>query len=304
MKEEKDIFKKLGATSLAVLLSFSLASCRKIDVYGDAETEPDEKLNESQESSTTSTTTTVKISETTTSAAATSTTTTSTEAETEATTSETSESQDTQSALNVAGAKEPSESAAKPESYFSNALFIGDSRMQSLMLYGSLYDADFLVERGNNAFRYFDDSLDSLEGNTTAAQFVASNANKYSDIYLNYGLNETGWPRESFLNQYKKVIEHIKSNQANANIYVCTVIPVSQSKDAEGNKYINNQVITSVNKDLSNVAKAEDVYYLNVNAAVTGGSAYLPNDISPDGVHFDKATVDKWQKFIQSHVVE
>lgn len=195
------------------------------------------------------------------------------------------------------------ETEAKPESYFADALFIGDSRTQSLMLYGSLYDADFISTRGYNAPQYFSEVISINGTETTGTDFVASKENSYKDVYLMLGTNELGYDLGVFLENYREVIKDVKAKQANANIYLNAILPVTKSKDDTNDAWgVKNSNIIAFNKALRQLADEEGIYFLDASTSIANELGYLPEDISPDGVHFDKDTVDKWQKYIQTHV--
>ena len=195
------------------------------------------------------------------------------------------------------------ETEAKPESYFADALFIGDSRTQSLMLCGSLYDADFISTRGYNAPQYFSEVISINGTETTGTDFVASKENSYKDVYLMLGTNELGYDLGVFLENYRAVIQDVKAKQANANIYLNAILPVTKSKDDTNDAWgVKNSNIIAFNKALRQLADEEGIYFLDASTSIANELGYLPEDISPDGVHFDKDTVDKWQKYIQTHV--
>lgn len=195
------------------------------------------------------------------------------------------------------------ETEAKPESYFADALFIGDSRTQSLMLYGSLYDADFISTRGYNAPQYFSEVISINGTSTTGTNFVSSKENSYNNVYLMLGTNELGYDLGVFIENYRAVIKDVKAKQANANIYLNAILPVTKSKDDTNDAWgVKNSNIVIFNKALRQLADEEGIYFLDASAAIANELGYLPEDISPDGVHFDKSTVDKWQKYIQTHV--
>lgn len=192
---------------------------------------------------------------------------------------------------------------AKPESYFADALFIGDSRTQSLMLYGTLYDADFVSTRGYNTPQYFSEVISINGTETTGTDFVGSKQNAYKDVYLMLGTNELGYDLGVFIENYRAVIKDVKAKQANANIYLNAILPVTKSKDDTNDVWgVKNSNIIIFNKELRKLADEEGIYFLDASSVIANEAGYLPEEISPDGVHFDKSTVDKWQSFIQTHV--
>ena len=204
------------------------------------------------------------------------------------------------------GIKIPAKSAAKGLDYFANTLFIGDSRLQSLMMYGTLSSPDYVTGRGFSLSAYFDDPVPIQGQEQIAANFVAKNAGKYTDIYINVGLNESGYSKNGFINMYTQLLDHVSSNNPNATIYLNSIVSITESRDANErskNGYITNANIASFNEVIKNLAVEYSAYYLDVNPLITNASGFLPESISPDGVHFDRKSVQVWQEYIQTHVV-
>ncbi len=197
-------------------------------------------------------------------------------------------------------ANEPPLSDLKEPAYFQDALFIGDSRTQGLMLYGTLYDAEFIYNKGYNVGQYFDTPASTGAGQMTGASFIRQHAGLYKDVYIGFGINETGWPLGNFIEYYRRVVQDIKANQSNAAIYVMSVLPVEASQDSHA--YINNRVIREVNRAVAQMTLEEDVYFLDATPAVAGPDGAIPAGATPDGIHFDRDYVMKWQEYIQTHV--
>ncbi len=197
-------------------------------------------------------------------------------------------------------ANQPPESAAKDPAYFKDALFIGDSRTQGLMLYGTLYDATFIYNKGYNVGQYFDEVVNTGTSKMTGAAYVQSQSGNFNDVYLGFGINETGWPLGNFISYYRSVVQHVKSYHAGASIYVMAILPVEASQD--GNTYLNNKVIKTFNEAIAKMTVEEGVYFLDATPAVAGPDGAIPAGSTPDGVHFDRDYVEKWQAYIQTHV--
>lgn len=193
----------------------------------------------------------------------------------------------------------PPESEPKDPSYFASSLFIGDSRTQGLMLYGELYDAYYIYGKGMNVGDYFTKDL-GIDGGGTAAQIVLEHKGQYKDIYLGFGINECGWPLDGFIETYTGVIQHVKDLNPQANIYVQAILPVAASQNSD--PYVNNTNIKRFNAAIEQMAVNLGIYYLDATPAVAGPDGCIPEDASPDGIHYDHAYVMKWQYFIQTHV--
>lgn len=194
----------------------------------------------------------------------------------------------------------PSEAPLKDPAYFADSLFIGDSRIQGLMLYGELYDANFIYGKGLNIGQYYKKQLD-IDGGGTAAELVAKNKGRYREVYIAFGINETGWPIDNFIDCYRDVVQDVMKKQPQANVYVQAILPVAHSQD--NNQYVNNKVIRQFNARIEDMAQQLGVYYLDPTPAIAMEDGALPEDAATDGIHFGRSFVMKWQEYIQTHVV-
>ncbi len=168
------------------------------------------------------------------------------------------------------------------------------------MLYGTLYDADFIYGKGFNIGEYFRKDL-GINGGGTAAALIDRNRGRYGEVYIAFGINETGWPLDSFISHYEDVVRDIMEKQPQANIYVQAILPVAHSQD--GNAYVNNEVIGQFNRRIEDLAQTLGVYFLDPSEAVAAADGSLPEDAATDGIHFGRAYTLKWQDYIARHVV-
>jgi hypothetical protein len=197
-------------------------------------------------------------------------------------------------------ANEPVLSDPKDPSYFKDAVFIGGSRTQGLMLYGSLYDADYVAGKGLDVADYFDQTIRINGQDISAAQYMTDRSGAYKDIYLSFGINELGWPVDNFISYYKNVIESVKAAHAGASIYLEAILPTDHSQD--GSDYFSNANIKAFNARIAQLSLDEGVYFLDPTPALADQSGALPDGVSADGIHYDREYVEKWQYYIQTHV--
>ena len=108
---------------------------------------------------------------------------------------------------------EPSEEATEPtaplpvygeeESWFDDALFIGDSRMVGLSMYARLGEADYFAGVGLSVFQLFSQTAsDTYFGETDLESLLCSR--EYGKIYIMLGLNEAGYDLDSLKERYRQ----------------------------------------------------------------------------------------------------
>jgi hypothetical protein len=190
--------------------------------------------------------------------------------------------------------------------YFDDALFIGNSRTQGLYMYNNrLKSADFYADEGMSIWQVWDSSclVPPLSGSTNSLQAMLS-SKSYGKIYIMFGINEIGTGTDdSFAEEFSSVIENIRSYQPEAIIYIESSLNVSRAKDAEGDIFKNSRV-KARNDKLKALADNENIFYLDVNEAVTDKEGFLIDDYSFDGVHLTGSATSRWEDYLYSHAVK
>ena len=126
----------------------------------------------------------------------------------------------------------------------------------------------------------------------------------FGKIYIMLGMNELGWVyAEQFQEEYGKIIDRVREINPQAEIYIQSILPVSQKKDDEGT-YVNNQRIHTYNELLIQLAEEKEVAYVNVAEAVTDETGKLPEDATADGVHLQPASCKIWLEYLKTHTIE
>ena len=191
------------------------------------------------------------------------------------------------------------------EDYFDDALFIGDSRTVGLMEYAGLEEhASFYASTGLTIYKLFDAEIVPTEdGRENITVEEALRRERFGKIYLMVGINEMGTGTvESFLEEYRKAVEHLHELQPDAIIYVQAILRVSAERSAQGD-YIYNQGIDERNEGLSRLADEKTVFYLDVNPLVSDEEGGLIADYTFDGVHLKAKYISIWKEFLMEHAV-
>lgn len=127
-----------------------------------------------------------------------------------------------------------------PTGYFRDAVLIGDSRTEGLRNYDVLDGATYYAAKGlmvNTAFTK--PAIDVGGKKLTVVQ--ALQKKKFGKVYIMFGINELGWSSSAaFISDYGKLIDAIKKSQPKAEIFVQSILPVSEKKSSSDKVY-NNQ---------------------------------------------------------------
>jgi lysophospholipase L1-like esterase len=191
---------------------------------------------------------------------------------------------------------------AEIDDYFSDALFIGASRTQGLLLYSNLGNASYYAAKGLTVEQVFKKPVVDFEGGKlTVSDALGRRA--FGKVYLMFGLNELGWnSADKFIETYGRVLDRVRETQPDAVIYVQAVMPVSARK-SERDAVHNNPNIKRFNERILRLAEEKNAIYLDVGESVADQSGVLPEEASSDGIHLNRKYCVKWEEYLRSHEI-
>lgn len=210
------------------------------------------------------------------------------------------------------GSGEPSGEPGPPEyvtvedDYFSDAVFIGDSRTVGMYEYGELEEiATFYASTGLTVYKLFDSAIVSVPGQKQKITVEeALQNNSFSKIYLMVGINEMGTGTvETFIEKYKEVAAHLQELQPEAILYIQGIMKVTTKRSEQGD-YINNEGITARNEELEKLADNSRIFYLDVNPVICDETGGLVEDYTFDGVHLKAKYIQIWKDYLKQHAIQ
>lgn len=193
-------------------------------------------------------------------------------------------------------------SAPVDDSYFSDAVFMGDSRTEGFALFSGLDTMTTFASRGLNVSTVYTDATINLNG-TAVTAMDALRSTPFSKLYIMFGLNEASWPySEVFIEEYGNIIDEAKTLNPNAAIYIQSILPVTKSS-SDSSESFNKTKIDNLNRMLLQLAADKQVYYIDCEKAVADSEGYLPEDSSTDGIHFGVPECEAWLEYLRTHTV-
>lgn len=193
---------------------------------------------------------------------------------------------------------------AVEDTYFEDAVFLGDSRTEGFHLYSGLKSGTCLYAVGTTVESVFTKKVWPAAGKEKASLLDALAEIECGKVYLMLGINELGWSRaETFHDQYAKVIDRVREDHPNAVVALQTILPVSAKQDAKGS-YVNNERIGVYNEVIRTLAEEKSCALVDVAEALTGEDGCLPPELNFDGVHLNPAGCRIWLNYLRTHSVE
>lgn len=231
---------------------------------------------------------------------------TSAEETTEPSTEETTAEETTQPSTEETSAEETSaeETTAAPfrtvdDSYFADALFIGDSRTRGIMEYGGITTATYFCDTGLSLASVLQKEYDVPGiGKTTLQNLLSSKS--YGKIYLMFGVNELGYPYDGFTKKYVEVLDTVRKAQPNAIIYLQANLHLTAKKSSSNDVYTNEK-LNAFNTFIQSLADpSKKLYFIDVNEIFDDENHNLRAEYSNDGAHvYGKYYID-WANWLKT----
>lgn len=195
------------------------------------------------------------------------------------------------------------ESEAVEDAYFEDAVFLGDSRTEGFHLYSGLEAGTYFYAVGATVESVFTKNVWSADGKEKVPLLDALAETACGKVYLMLGINELGWSKkETFHDQYAKVIDRVREDHPEAEIVLQTILPVSAKQDAKGS-YVNNARIGVYNQVIRALAEEKDCALVDVAEALAGEDGCLPKELNFDGVHLNPSGCKIWLDYLRTHSV-
>ena len=191
-----------------------------------------------------------------------------------------------------------------PESYFDDALFIGDSRTVGLDEYGGFQESTtFFAKTSLTIYDLFEEpeKFAQLADGTKATLEEALTERKFGKIYIMLGINELGrGTTESFFNVYADAVNRIRMLQPDAVIFIQGIMRVGEEKN-NTDAIFNNTNINGRNQAISLMADNQTIFYLEVNDVVCDENGNLISDYTFDQIHLKAKYYQLWKDYLFAH---
>lgn len=188
------------------------------------------------------------------------------------------------------------------DSYFADAVFIGDSRMEGFRNASGITQGRFFTSVGMSTSKMASEPIiATAEGNITVA--AALSGGKYNKIYIMLGANDLGeYDWDSFQDRFVAATKRFQEIQPDAIFYICSCIYVEESKVTTGD-YVNNANVDKINSILLQICEEQGYHYLDLNEFLSNGYGSLLENASSDGVHLYEKYCKQMLDYLKSHYV-
>lgn len=185
------------------------------------------------------------------------------------------------------------------EAYFSDTLFLGDSRTVGFALYAPIPGATYFARTSMNVSNVFAKSP-SETSDTKSYSDLADllTKKKFGKIYILLGINEIGYSYSWIVNNYFTVIDYIKMYQPDAKIIIQSNMHVTKKKSDANPNTFSNKRIDELNSKLAGLADGKTVFYLGFEQIFDGADGAMKTEYSGDGVHLYAKCYKLWRDWM------
>lgn len=198
----------------------------------------------------------------------------------------------------------PEQAIALEDSYFEDAVFIGDSRMEGFRNYSGITKGSFVTAVGMELENFYTDAqIATAQGNVLVMDAL-KNIN-FTKVYMMLGTNELGaYDMDDVKESYCNILNDIKTRSSSVDpiIYVYSVIYVDEPLVTTGD-YVNNANVDAINLKIMEMCKEEGYHYINLNEVLSDGTHSLISGASSDGIHLDQEYCRKWLDYTKTHYI-
>ncbi len=178
------------------------------------------------------------------------------------------------------------------DDYFSDALFIGDSRIVGLSEYGTIRNATYYAEIGiSNAGLLSSGALPGV-----------LSARSYGKIYLCCGINNIGMGADTCFSDFQDILDLVRTYQPDAIVYVMSNVYVTPEYWSEHPAF-NNDEIRAYNYLLATLDDGDRTVFLNIAGLFESEAGFLDYEWTFDGIHLVADGYETWSYYLKNHAM-
>lgn len=194
------------------------------------------------------------------------------------------------------GAEAEKDFTSVDTSYWSDALFIGDSRTVGLSEYADLGEADVFAYSGMSVYTVFQVELEAGQsGKQTLEELLTER--EYGKIYIMMGINELGYDYNATVKKYQELVERIHELQPQAILFLEANLHVTKKK-SDSERIYNNPSIDRINQAIEELADNKIYFYIDVNELFDDGQGNLDVSYTADEAHVLGKHYVEWAEWL------
>jgi lysophospholipase L1-like esterase len=127
---------------------------------------------------------------------------------------------------------------------------------------------------------------------------------KPAKVFILIGINDISRniPDNVILDNYRKIVERIKSSSLRTKIYVQTLMPVNNTFTQFKNHYNKDEHIKAVNDGLKSLAQQEHVTLVDLHPHFMDSEGRMKKEYTEDGLHLNADGYKVWRDVLKAYL--
>lgn len=173
------------------------------------------------------------------------------------------------------------------EDFFKNDLFIGDSIFTGLYLYSYIDRENVAAVGGYTPYRALNSAFDEDFYIGSAADYAKERQPEHIIIMLGSNGLTPQTDLEDYGNDYRELLNSLKTNCPNSGICVVSVPPITANSSMASYSGITNALIDELNEVIFALCNDLEIAYCDLNSVLKDDKGYFNEDyVYDDGMHF------------------
>lgn len=181
------------------------------------------------------------------------------------------------------------------ESWFDDALFIGESRTTGLRDCARLGGADYFCAGSMTVYGI----LGVPCGDYDFPEMLLSDLlyqKQYGKVFIHLGLNECLSNHDDVMKFYKMLTDLIQETQPDAVIVLQAILSIGRNKEMYSDYSLER--VQAMNDRIRTFAEEEGFLFTDINEHFADEEGYLPEGMSSDGCHPYAKYYSEWSQWI------
>lgn len=173
------------------------------------------------------------------------------------------------------------------EDFFGNDLFVGDSIFTGLYLYSYIDRENVAAVGGYTPYRALNSAFDEDFYIGSAADYAKERRPEHIIIMLGSNGLTPQTDLEDYGNDYRDLLNSLKTNCPNSRICVVSVPPITANSSMASYSGITNALIDELNEVIFALCNDLEIAYCDLNSVLKDDKGYFNEDyVYDDGMHF------------------
>lgn len=198
------------------------------------------------------------------------------------------------------------ETAPVDDSYFADALFVGDSLCDGVRVYQEVFPGYRTATKiGLGIEQLLYDEFYSLSDEQKLSAIDHVSTMQPAKLYIMIGTNDILWNEPAKMAaSYGAFIDEVLVRLPSCKIIVQS-IPPTTADTASKRTMMSQERIKAFNEELKQLAIDKGVYFLDVYSVIVGEDGYMRTEIAaPDGIHMQPSGYALWCNYMKTHAVQ